>query len=61
MADYKIRIREILEMTVTVEAKSAEEARQIVKSGYKNSDHILTADHFKDVSFSLAGRSERER
>lgn len=61
MADYTIRIRETLEKTVTVEAESAAQARQIVERGWKNSEYILDADHFKGVTFSLAGRSERER
>ena len=61
MADYKIRIKETLAMTVTVEAESAEQARAIVERNYKNSDYILDADHFNGVTFTLAGRSERER
>ena len=57
MNEYDITIRETLEMTVTVEAESREEARQIVADRWKNSEDILDADSFKDVEFYHRGRS----
>ena len=57
MNEYDITIRETLEMTVTVEAESREEARQIVAYRWKNSEYILDADSFKDVEFYPRGRS----
>ena len=57
MNEYDITIRETLEMTVTVEAESREEARQIVADRWKNSEYILDADSFKDVEFYPRGRS----
>ena len=51
MNEYDITIRKTLEMTVTVEAESREEARQIVADRWKNSEYILDADSFKDVEF----------
>lgn len=57
MNEYEITIRETLEMTVTVEAESREEARQIVADRWKNSEYILDADSFKDVEFYPRGRS----
>ena len=57
MNEYDITIRETLEMTVTVEAESREEARQIVADLWKNSEYILDADSFKDVEFYPRGRS----
>ena len=57
MNEYDITIRETLEMTVTVEAESREEARQIVADRWKNSEYILDADSFKDVEFYPSGRS----
>ena len=57
MNEYDITIRETLEMTVTVEAESREEARQIVADRWKNSEYILEADSFKDVEFYPRGRS----
>ena len=57
MNEYDITIRKTLEMTVTVEAESREEARQIVAGRWKNSEYILDADSFKDVEFYPRGRS----
>ena len=57
MNEYDITIRETLEMTVTVEAESREEARQIVGGRWKDSEYILDADSFKDVEFYPRGRS----
>mgnify|MGYP001508450903 FL=1 len=57
MNEYDITIRETLEMTVTVEAESREEARQIVADRWKNSEYSLDADSFKDVEFYPRGRS----
>jgi len=44
-----------------VEAENAAQAKEIVERNWKNSDYVLDADHFKGVTFTLAGRSERER
>jgi len=61
MREYKVQIKETLALTVTVEAKSAEQARAIVERNYKNSDYILDADHFQGVTFTVPQRSERDR
>ena len=55
MKEYDITIRETLEMTVTVEAESREEARQKVADNWKNGEYILDAESFKDVCDSPAG------
>ncbi len=57
MKEYDITIRETLEMTVTVEAESREEARQKVADNWKNGEYILDAECFKDVEFYPRGRS----
>ena len=57
MKEYDITIRETLEMTVTVEAESREEARQKVADNWKNGEYILDAESFKDVEFYPRGRS----
>lgn len=57
MNEYDIAIRETLEMTVTVEAESREEARRMVEERWKNGEYILDADSFKDVEFYPRGRS----
>ena len=57
MNEYDIAIRETMEMTVTVEAESREEARRTVADNWKNGEYILDADSFKDVEFYPRGRS----
>lgn len=57
MKPYDITIRETLEMTVTVEAESREEARQMVADNWKNGEYILDAESFKDVDFTPTKRS----
>ena len=51
MKEYDVTITETLEMTVTVEAESREEARQKVADNWKNGEYILDAESFKDVEF----------
>ena len=53
MKEYQVPIKEILAMTVTVEAESAAQARDIVEKRYNDSDYILDADHFKGVTFTV--------
>lgn len=58
MKEYDISITEILEKTVTVKAASQEEAEEMVRQQYFNSEHILDADNFKEVDFKT--QNERE-
>ena len=44
MKEYDITIRETLEMTVTVEAESREEARRTVADNWKNGEYIPGAE-----------------
>ena len=57
MKEYDVTITETLEMTVSVEAESREEAQQIASDNWKNGDYILDADPFKDVASRAKGRS----
>lgn len=57
MKEYDVTIQETLEMTVSVEAESREEARRMVADRWKNGEYILDADSFKDVEFYPRGRS----
>jgi hypothetical protein len=52
MSQFDVRIRETLEKTVSVDAKSMTEAQEIVEQGYKNSDYILDASDFKGVTIA---------
>jgi hypothetical protein len=51
MKYYDVRIEEILEMAVTVEADSPGDAEEIVSRGWKNEQYVLDASHFHGVSF----------
>ena len=62
MKGYNVIIKETINMTVSVEAESATQAREIVENNWKNGDyHILDADHFKGVTISTKARSDRDR
>ena len=49
MKEYQVQIKEVLAMTVTVNAENAAQAREIVEKRYNDCDYILDADHFKGV------------
>jgi len=51
MREYQVQIKEFHAMTVTVEAQSAAQARDIVEQRYKNNDYILGANDFQGVLF----------
>jgi len=61
MKEYKVQVKEILAMTVTIEAENASQARDIAERNWINSEYILTADNFQGVTFTVPTRSERER
>ena len=61
MKEYPVQIREILAMTVTVEAESIEQVREIVEQRWHDGVYILDADHFQTVSFSSQKHREYER
>lgn len=60
MPKYEVEIREILSMTVTVEAKNPQEAKDLVREQYRRSDYVLNADNFEGVEFR-AKRPVRDR
>ena len=60
MKEYQVQIKEVLAITVTVEAENAAQAREIVEKRYHDSDYILDADHFKGVTFT-ATPTQKER
>lgn len=51
MRKYNVEITETLKMNVEVEARSREEAEQMVNNRWHNSDYILDADSFVGVDF----------
>ncbi|WP_329886570.1 DpnD/PcfM family protein [Pseudoramibacter faecis] len=52
MKEYEVTITETLKKTVTVEAESEQDARDLVDTQWRNSEHILDADYFQGVEFS---------
>ncbi len=58
MKEYDISITETLEKTVTVKAASKEEAEDMVREQYFNSEHILDSENFKEVDFKTQGERE---
>ena len=53
MKEYNVVIKETLEMTVTVEAGSAAQAKDIVEQNWKNSEYVVDADSFTGVTFTV--------
>lgn len=58
MKEFDIKIKETLEKTVTVEAESREEAEEMVRQSYFDGEHILDADNFTKVAFSVDAERE---
>jgi hypothetical protein len=52
MKTYKVTITETLQKTVDVAAHSRHEAEHLAEKQWSNSEHILNAEHFTDVSFT---------
>jgi hypothetical protein len=61
MREYQVQIKEYHTMTVTIEAQSAAQAREIVEQRYNNSDYTLDADHFQGVLFVSPKNWDLER
>ncbi|MGU8155406.1 DpnD/PcfM family protein [Clostridium perfringens] len=51
MKKFKVKIVEILEREVFVNANSEKEAMNIVQSLYENEDIVLDSNDFKEVEF----------
>lgn len=51
MKEYDIIITEVSRKTATVKARSKEEAMEMVRHRYYDSEIILTEHDFQDVSF----------
>ena len=52
MNEYQVQIRELLVMTVTVEAENTDQARRIVEKRWLGGDYVLDAEHLKGITFS---------
>ena len=61
MKEYQIKIKEVSEKTVTVEAENAKQARDIVEKEWENGKHVLSYENFMHVSFIPAKNKNYER
>ena len=48
---YEVIIQETLEMKVTVEAETREEAERLAEERWQSGNYVLNADHFTGVAF----------
>jgi len=53
MKEYCVLITEILAKTVTVEADSAAQAREIVEREWNNGVHVLGPDNLMEATFTV--------
>lgn len=58
MKEFDIKIKETLEKTVTVEAENRQDAEEMVRQAYFDGEHILDADNFSEVDFSVDAERE---
>jgi len=54
LRDFEVTITETLQMKVVVSAKNREEAEEIVRDDWYDSEHILDSSHFTEVKFKAA-------
>ncbi|MGF7018755.1 hypothetical protein M2145_002530 [Lachnospiraceae bacterium PF1-21] len=54
MATYKVTITETLEKEIEVKAESREEALQIARAGWAESNHVLDESNFTEVDFAIS-------
>ena len=50
---FKVDISETLKATIDIEADNENEAIDMAKQMYNNSDIVLSADNFEDVKFTI--------
>ena len=60
MKEYEVIITETLQRAVTVEADSKDDAEQMVKDMYRESEIVLNSDDFADVEYSTDEGKEIE-
>lgn len=61
MKEFEVTITETLQKTVSIEAETKEEAKQLVEDMWKDGDIILDADDFADVEYAADNRKEIEK
>lgn len=53
MKEFNVIITETLRKVVTVEAETAEDAKDMVDAAWHNSEYILEAEDFDGVEFTI--------
>ena len=53
MKEFNVTITETLRKVVTVEAETAEDAKDMVDAAWHNSEYILEAEDFDGVEFTI--------
>ena len=53
MREYQVRIKEVLSMTVAVEAESMADAKSVVERNWQDSEYIRDTSHFQGVAFEM--------
>lgn len=61
MKEFEVTITEMLQKTVSIEAETKEEAKQLVEDMWKEGDIILDADDFADVEYAADNGKEIEK
>lgn len=64
MKKFDVKITEILQKNVEIEAKNYEEAERIARERWEKSEYVLGADDFKTVDYNAVETlktRERER
>lgn len=61
MKEFEVTITETLQKTVSIEAETKEEAKQLVEDMWKDGDIILDADNFADVEYAADNGKEIEK
>ena len=51
LTEFEVTITETSKMTVTIEAKTREEAEKIVSDNWHNDEYLIDAEHFKGATF----------
>ena len=52
MKNYKVKITEMLEMSVNIKANSQAEAEKIAETNWKNEQYVLDSDNFTGATFN---------
>ena len=58
MKEFNVIITETLRKVVTVEAETAEDAKDIVDAAWHNSEYILEAEDFDGVEFTVQNEKD---